>query len=1469
MGFFFTGDTAQSIMRGIAFRFNDLKSLFFYSQRSYQALGLQTGVQVPNRLYQLTHNYRSHAGILRLASSIVDLLLYYFPESFDRLEKDQGLFEGPKPVLLESCSFGDLAMILRGNRRQFSRIEFGAHQVILVASEESRAQMPEELKQGLILTIYESKGLEFDDVLIYNFFKDSQAKKEWRVVTTYIKEMADGKVPNTTGLIELRDEDLVISSRPLEFDPDKHKVLNSEFKFLYTAITRARVNVWFFDEDDDARAPVFEYFQKLNLVRVLRMSNEANETDQLTSMFVEKSSEEEWSKQGHYFYNRELWEVAVKCFTMAHDDLMIKKSQAQLQAAEATKLKANPKVMRAQFLKAADEFLQCAMLVETAKCLFNARERLLLAKLNMKLGKFEDAAKLLKKERHFLEASECYEMINNYHQAVEVLCQGNLYEEAIDTLQRYKSLVGVETSKGGIRPPKETRTVERLCHQLAEEHFSCGRLEEMVSVLLRLPSANDRILFLENHGCIHEAVIALIDEGRYADAGNLLRKNGRFIEAAKFVQWKKFAAECYLSAARIVGGRNVTPETFELIEGPGLTALELFKDCSNDTGQAECLLLLAKLNEDAEDAESARVFFTKANNICGAVDACLALFTITNGDMSGHCHFPGVFIKGLERLFSLVVALNKTQRNVAELQRVEMCETYFGLEKGDQADAACALVNSGCLFVSCVPYSQTEVRGNKLVLDVVVARRRLSNYLCGLALELTRNINESLSITLNRHEICRRFLLGMKCSHVGRCGSVHGPFLREEFGKRFDALCHQIHVNALVQSFVAAMSRIDSQGQFFRRLLTSEVRDFKACRQFYDLIFPKMGLHVSCLDKGLVRSLRRQSLIKERLSRYAEFLWQSCQGTYRWQSSDLLIEISRVLHLVGEHKGISFMMSAEEKVYTEGGVSCFAMLRDEQHGGFRIFFRLMEDSERALHKYGYILGSAFMVRRFMSLVASWSSIPLLSFANTCSIFEQQIINCLALFVRLFNDRENPVCLPESYLGLIDIWDAVYGTAKFPSLFDIVENSATGIPSFKGIRDVQLLLESMVLLFSGKINRRFNLISGAFNPNALERVQCGETERVLVLVMTMLCNSGRGIAPVCGHLVDELRCVEVHSFLPCRIQEALVELQRAQSGRDVVLALQSYLSKRNERLFAVRWHNHRLWTDDINAASFTHLFSAGASMNQTDTATASEPSEGVYSPSEFQMPFEYLEEQRRERALETEREMAAVTIQRWFRRNKESRSTYEQPVHSGEAHFERFKVDISACSVCGVQFSGKSSETYESHLQSRSAHWQVLEQFKMYKELHLQKIWPLFVAGEELQDKLNALSGQDRLSSHDFGLDVQRLEYAGARVGECIRDIESRCRWCDTGLLMREVEAMEITIQQVQNIVHQDLQTVRETGDEAKGDRQDVDDDYAEDEDIVDVHMPKGGVAKGGGRSKGKKKNRGGRARDKPSRVRQS
>lgn len=73
-------------------------------------------------------------------------------------------------------TYSDLATLLRGNKRKTSKIEFGAHQAILVVNEAARDNIPDELNLGLILTIYEAKGLAFDDILLYNFFKDSEVQ---------------------------------------------------------------------------------------------------------------------------------------------------------------------------------------------------------------------------------------------------------------------------------------------------------------------------------------------------------------------------------------------------------------------------------------------------------------------------------------------------------------------------------------------------------------------------------------------------------------------------------------------------------------------------------------------------------------------------------------------------------------------------------------------------------------------------------------------------------------------------------------------------------------------------------------------------------------------------------------------------------------------------------------------------------------------------------------------------------------------------------------------------------------------------------------------------------------------------------------------------------------------------------------------------------------------------------------------
>ena len=171
---FFTGDTAQSIMSGVAFRFCDLQSLYVVAKRAFELSKLPSPISVPSKVHQLTHNYRSHAGILKLSSTIIKLLEKLFPNSMEGNAKpDVGIFPGPSPVILETDDFTELAILLQGSQRQTSAIEFGAHQVVLVQNEKSKENLPAELSYGLVLSIYEAKGLEFDDVLLYNFFKDS------------------------------------------------------------------------------------------------------------------------------------------------------------------------------------------------------------------------------------------------------------------------------------------------------------------------------------------------------------------------------------------------------------------------------------------------------------------------------------------------------------------------------------------------------------------------------------------------------------------------------------------------------------------------------------------------------------------------------------------------------------------------------------------------------------------------------------------------------------------------------------------------------------------------------------------------------------------------------------------------------------------------------------------------------------------------------------------------------------------------------------------------------------------------------------------------------------------------------------------------------------------------------------------------------------------------------------------------
>lgn len=227
----------------------------------------------------------------------------------------------------------------------------------------------------------------------------TQATEEWRAVVNYIDKHPE-KVVN---------KQEIQKPRALKhFYETEHKVLNAELKFLYTAITRARCNLWIYDSDQNrsASAAVFYYFQKRGLVTVLSTPSSDLSNDKLSEdmelKFTKHSSKEEWKQQGNQFREQKNWRMAIFCYNKAGMDELVKETEAYSNIFMAKYVKMDKKQ---HYLKASLNFLRLSdiqpplkWIHKAAICLFKACEYDLSALLFLKLHKvrLEIAAKIRK-----------------------------------------------------------------------------------------------------------------------------------------------------------------------------------------------------------------------------------------------------------------------------------------------------------------------------------------------------------------------------------------------------------------------------------------------------------------------------------------------------------------------------------------------------------------------------------------------------------------------------------------------------------------------------------------------------------------------------------------------------------------------------------------------------------------------------------------------------------------------------------------------------------------------------------------------------------------------------------------------------------------------------------------------------------------------------------------------------------------
>ncbi|TBU23105.1 hypothetical protein BD311DRAFT_674657 [Dichomitus squalens] len=462
-GMFWAGDTAQTISVGSAFRFNDLKA-FLYRVEEANAGG-NTERRTQPESFHLAVNYRSHAGIVDCAHSVIELITQFWPHAIDALAPEQGMIHGLKPVFFsgwdqdtaryEQFLFGEAG----------SHIEFGAEQCILVRDEAARDRL---------------RAL----VLLYNFFEDSTTDlSQWRVVLNALPEAQRANHPAP------------------RFDDARHGGVCRELKFLYVAITRARKNLWIADGSTKGEPMRLVWTQKDQI------QNCTPGTD--VPRLAMSSTAEDWAKTALSLFNNRRYMQAMHCYERAG----LSRERAVANAYYLRELARTRPISRGDtssrvsaFLAAAHAFVASAQKAVTEKSAY-----------------YRIAAQCYVDAGSDYEAAWAYAQATEYTLAAQYYRKAGKFEEAVEIIKTHKDRMQPEVVESIVDVSRlyflREKQVKKAMELFESENDA---LEYMDDFGLDLARAQ----FLEDTGRLSEAADVHLSEGNMLEAIRVLSMDG-------------------------------------------------------------------------------------------------------------------------------------------------------------------------------------------------------------------------------------------------------------------------------------------------------------------------------------------------------------------------------------------------------------------------------------------------------------------------------------------------------------------------------------------------------------------------------------------------------------------------------------------------------------------------------------------------------------------------------------------------------------------------------------------------------------------------------------------------------------------------------------------------------------------------------------------------------------------------------
>ncbi|KAK9742962.1 hypothetical protein RND81_03G208100 [Saponaria officinalis] len=512
-GFVFAGDTAQTIAKGVDFRFEDITSLFYKEFLHGDDRKQEKKMMSP--VFQLTQNFRTHAGILNLAQSITELIYHFFPESIDKLKPETSLLCGEAPVLLDCDCHRDALSVIFQNEGNDSEnvISFGSEQVILVRDDSVKDKLTKSIgRRAIVLTIFECKGLEFQDVLLYNFFGTSPLEEQWRIIYEYMDQ---------NKLRPANQESLPT------FSHSKHNIMCNELKQLYVAVTRTRQRLWICEDNGGFSSPMVRYWQEWNCIEVKKLDDSyAREMPVISTL-------EDWKHQGLKMFEVRNYKVAAQCFEHAGEGNLYtfaRASELKEAAQNIRNLRSEKSVKMLE--EAAELFKSISLRKKAAECYFDAEEYQKAGSLYYEESDIQQAAQCFTLARSFMKAAEICAEANLFNECLYACSEGKLFDLGLKYVRRWKrdlsELVQAEMNIDAI----EQEFLQKCAFASHRHHDK----EAMMKYVKEFNSLKSMQSFLKKLGCLDELLDLLVDFEKYIDAAKLARQLGNVIREADLLE---------------------------------------------------------------------------------------------------------------------------------------------------------------------------------------------------------------------------------------------------------------------------------------------------------------------------------------------------------------------------------------------------------------------------------------------------------------------------------------------------------------------------------------------------------------------------------------------------------------------------------------------------------------------------------------------------------------------------------------------------------------------------------------------------------------------------------------------------------------------------------------------------------------------------------------------------------------------